>query len=91
MVISILPLWKVSSVYIFCRMGLRKIAKIFPGGLGIMSRISSFRIVFGMIFRVNSGKVHKVVGTEGDFNKFSSINAISISKCKLSVTEVVSV
>lgn len=47
-VISMLPLRKVSSVYISCRMGLRKIAKIFPGGLGVILRISSFRMVLGL-------------------------------------------
>lgn len=45
-------------------------------------------IGFDMIFCVNASKMHKVVGTESHFNKSGLIIAVSVNKCKLSVTKV---
>ena len=90
-VISMLPLRKVSSVYIYCRMGLRKMVileldirffQTFFKGITIKS------IGFDMLFRVNARKVHKIIGTKSNFNKSGTVIAIPVNKCKLFVAEI---
>lgn len=37
---------------------------------------------------INAGKMHKIIGTKNNFNKVGPVIAVSVNKCKLSVTEV---